>query len=136
MFKRKPKQEKRHFRPSKVTICIGLLDIFVISCLGIIYCSKDFKTFWIPTAMTTMHHQYLAYTLYSEKEVNKVMSENYIVENQEAIDFDAIVIGDTSEKSHYSSEYERQIFTRDEGNDLYKIIRIEEAKFKGYLTVI
>ncbi len=136
--KQKKERQKQHakFRPSKVTISVCMLDTFVLLCLGIIYLNKDFKTFWIPTAMTTMHHQYLAYTLYSESEVHKVMSENYIVENNEQMDFDAIVIGNTAEKSHYSSEYEEQIFTRDEDNDIYKIIRIEEPKFKGYITVI
>lgn len=136
--KKQKKAKKRtfRFRPAKVTIGICLLDIFVVAVLGVIYFNKEFKTFWIPTAMTTMHHQYLAYTLYSPEEIEKVMSENYMEEVRETTDFDAIVIGDTSEKSHYSSEYEKQIFTRDEGNDIYKIIRIEEAKFKGYLTVI
>ncbi len=133
---KKKKKIKWKHKPSKVTVAVSLLDIFVIFVLVVIYGNAKFKNFWIPTAMTTMHHQYLAYTLYSEEEIDKVMRENFIEENREAIDFDAIVIGDTSEKSHYSSKYEEEIFTRNEGNDIYKIIRIDEPKFKGYLTVI
>ena len=64
------------------------------------------------------------------------MSENYIEESTEKINLDDIVIGDNKEKSHYSSKYEKELFTRDEGNEVYKIIRLEEKKFKGYLTVI
>jgi exopolysaccharide biosynthesis protein len=64
------------------------------------------------------------------------MSENYIEQNTEEMNLDEIVIGNTKEKTHFSSEYERDMFTRDEGNDVYKIIRIEEQKYKGYLTVI
>lgn len=86
--------------------------------------------------MTTMSHKYLAYTLYGKDTVNKVMNENYIEKSIEEINLNEIVIGDTSEKKHYSSKYEQELYTRDEGNDLYKIIRLEEKKFKGYLTVI
>ena len=112
-----------------------LLDVSVVLFFVVIN-TDSFKSFWIPTAMTTMSHKYLAYTLYDEDTVNKVMSENYIEAPTEKINLDDIVIGDTSEKKSYSSKYEREIYTRDEGNEVYKIIRIQESKFKGYLTVI
>ena len=86
--------------------------------------------------MTTMTHKYLAYTLYDEDTVNKIMSENYIEQNTDEMNLDEIVIGNTKEKTHFTSEYERDMFTRDPNNDVYKIIRIEEQKYKGYLTVI
>lgn len=123
------------FKLSKFTILIFLLDLIVIDGLFVIN-SDNFKTFWIPTAMTTMSHKYLAYTLYDEDTVNKVMSSNYIEQNTEKVNLDDIVIGNTKEKSHYSSKYEKDLFTRMENNEVYKIIRIEEAKYKGYLTVI
>jgi exopolysaccharide biosynthesis protein len=126
---------KNIFKISKFTILVILLDLAAVAGLIVIN-NEDFKTFWIPTAMTTMTHKYLAYTLYDEDTVNKIMSENYIEQNTEAMNLDEIVIGNTKEKTHYSSEYEKELFTRDEGNDVYKIIRIEEQKFKGYLTVI
>lgn len=126
---------KNIFKISKFTILVILLDLAAVAGLIVIN-NDDFKTFWIPTAMTTMTHKYLAYTLYNEDTVNKIMSENYIEQNTEAMNLDEIVIGNTKEKTHYSSEYEKELFTRDEGNDVYKIIRIEEQKFKGYLTVI
>ena len=123
------------FRMARFTIFALFIDFCVIAALVVIN-YVEFKTFWIPTAMTTMSHKYLAYTFYDEETVNKVMSENYIEQNTEQVNLDDIVIGDTSEKKHYSSKYERDLFTRMEGNEVYKIIRIEEQKFKGYLTAI
>lgn len=123
------------FRMARFTIFALFIDFYVVAALIVIN-NVEFKTFWIPTAMTTMSHKYLAYTFYDEETVNKVMSENYIEQNTEQVNLDDIVIGDTSEKKHYSSKYERDLFTRMEGNEVYKIIRIEEQKFKGYLTAI
>lgn len=131
----KRRKFKFSIRISAITIFVILLDLVVASGLVVINL-EDFKSFWIPTAMTTMSHKYLAYTLYNEDTVNKVMSSNYIEQNTEKINLDDIVIGNTKEKSHYSSKYEKDLFTRMENNEVYKIIRIEESKYKGYLTVI
>lgn len=128
-------RKKLKLKISKFTVFTVLLDLVVIVVLVVINTS-GFKDFWIPTAMTTMSHKYLAYTLYSEDTVNEVMSSNYIEKPTEKIDLDDIVIGDTSEKKNYSSKYEKELYTRDEENEVYKIIRIEESKFKGYLTVV
>ena len=133
--KEKLKKKRKRLKIGKFTILIFLLDLIVVD--GLILINNDnFKNFWIPTAMTTMSHKYLAYTLYGEDTVNKIMSENYIEQNTEKMNLDDIVIGNTKEKSHYSSKYERDLFTRMENNEVYKIIRIEEQKYKGYLTVV
>lgn len=136
-FRQKKKQEKMSRRKiSKFTIAMMIVDLLVVMVLVIIYTPiVHFKTFWIPTAMTTMNHKYLAYTLYSEETVNKVMSENYIEETAEEVNLDDIIIGGEGNKS-YSSKYEKELFEKDPGNDVYKIIRLEENNFKGYLTVI
>lgn len=128
-------QENKKFYIHKFTILTILLDIFVVIVLIVIN-TTNFKTFWIPTAMTTMNHKYLAFTLYNEDTVYKIMSQNYIEQNTDSVNLDDIVIGNTQEKSHYSSKYEKDLYTREEGNDLFKIIRLEESKYKGYLTVI
>ena len=47
--------------------------------------------------------------IYDEDTVNKIMSENYIEQNTEAMNLDEIVIGNTKEKTHYSSEYEKEL---------------------------
>jgi len=91
-FRQKKKQEKMSRRKiSKFTIAMMIVDLLVVMVLVIIYTPiVHFKTFWIPTAMTTMNHKYLAYTLYSEETVNKVMSENYIEETAEEVNLDDI----------------------------------------------
>ena len=94
-----------------------------------------FDQLWIPTAMTTMEHKYLAYTLYSEELVTKVMNSNYIEVVNEKMNLDDIVIGANHDKK-YTSKYEQELFEKDPDNDVYKIIRLEEDSFKGYLTVI
>ena len=131
----KKEKKKLVLKIRKFTVLVFLLDIAVMAGLVVIN-TEDFKTFWIPTAMTTMSHKYWAYTLYGTDTINEVMSENYIEKPTEEINLNDIVIGDTSEKKHYTSKYEKELFTRDEGNDVYKIIRIDENGFKGYLTVI
>ena len=118
------------------TILIFLMDLCVIAGLYVIHTEK-FKTFWIPSAMTTMTHKYLAYTLYDEETVNRVMSENYIEQSTEEVNLEDIVInqGDLFTK-RYTNKYDKEIFTKIPGNDVYKLIRINESKFKGWLTVI
>ncbi len=135
MVKRKLKLKKPKIH--LLTVLVFLADLCVIAAFVIIYSPWfGFKDFWIPTAMTTMSHRYLAYTLYDEKTVDKVMSENYTKGVEEDVKLDDIVIDTNSANKHYTSKYEKEMFTKDPDNDLYKIIRLEEDNFKGYLTVI
>ena len=134
--KQKKLEKSARSKISKFTIFMMVMDVLVVAAFIIIYTPVvHFKTFWIPTAMTTMNHKYLAYTLYSEATVNKVMSENYIEQSTEEVNLDDIIIGGDGEKN-YSSKYEKELFEKDPDNDVYKIIRLEEDNFKGYLTVI
>lgn len=133
--KLKKKVRLRKWHLSKFTILIILLDILVID--GLIIIRNDrFKSFWIPTAMTTMSHKYLAYTLYDEETVNKIMSENYIEQSSEIMNLDDIIIGDVGKKKRYSNKYEKELFAQDPGNEVYKTIRIIEPKYKGWLIAI
>ena len=134
--RRKKEKKKKESKFSKFTLFVFAIDFFVILFFIIVYTPVvHFKTFWIPTAMTTMNHKYLAYTLYSESTVNKVMSENYIEQSSEEVNLDDITIGGNGNKN-YSSKYEKELFEKDPDNDVYKIIRLEEDNFKGYLTVV
>lgn len=137
-FKKEKKKMKKKVRLkiSFFTILIFLMDLCVVAGLYVIH-TEEFKTFWIPSAMTTMTHQYLAYTLYNQDEVNRVMSENYIEVSTEEVNLDDIVIneGDLFSK-RYTNKYDKEIFTKTPGNDVYKLIRINESKYKGWLTVI
>ena len=129
------KKKLRLKRLSKLTILIILLDILAIDALIVIHDDR-FKSFWIPTAMTTMNHRYLAYTLYDEETVNQVMSQNYIEQTTDTMNLDDIVIGSTKEKKHYANKYEEELFTRDPGNEVYKTIRMIEPRYKAWLIAI
>lgn len=129
-------KKKVHLKISFFTILVFLMDLGVIAGLVMIR-TEEFKTFWIPSAMTTMTHKYLAYMLYDEKTVNRVMSENYIEQSTEEVNLDDIVVNEGNLfTKRYTNKYDKEIFTKTPGNDVYKLIRINESKFKGWLTVI
>ena len=112
------------------------LDIIIILCFLFVYGPVDYaKNFWITTAMETGNHQYLAYIFYSEKTVDKVMSENYLEDIEDATNINSITIGATENKTTYSSIYEQQILEHDK-NDLYKLIEFKYGEFDCYLIAI
>ena len=136
--KKEKKKKKRvnKFPISFFTFLVFLADICCISGIYVINMPK-FKTFWVTSAMTTMSHKYLAYMLYDEATINKIMSENYIEQVSEEINLDDIVINNADLfTKRYTNKYDQEIFTKDPGNDVYKLIRINESKYKGWLTVI
>ena len=133
---KKKKDNKNKFPLSFFTIFLILMDLCVVSGLVVINLPK-FKTFWVTSAMTTMSHKYLAYMLYDEATINKIMSENYIETVTEEINLDDIVVNDANLfNKRYTNKYDQQIFTKDPGNDVYKLIRINEGKYKGWLVAI
>ncbi len=95
-----------------------------------------FKEFWITTAMTTMTHKYFANTFYSKETIDSVMNQNYIVSITEDVNLDDIVINGTGEKTHYESVYEEEIYTKDENNEVYKIIDLKGDDYVGWLVAI
>lgn len=86
--------------------------------------------------MTTMTHRYFANVLYDAKTINKVISENVIIESEDPTDTSAIKITQIEQKDNYESVYEEQILKKDEDNDLYKIINIKGSTYNGFVTVI
>ena len=132
----KKEKKKLRLKISFFTILVFLMDLCVIGGLYVIH-REEFKTFWIPSAMTTMSHKYLAYTLYDEETVNRIMSENYIEQSTEEVNLDDIVVNESDLfTKRYTNPYDKEIFTKTPGNDVYKLIRINEPKYKGWLTVI
>ena len=119
----------------KLTIVMIILDILVAICFFVTYGLTNFKNTIIATAMNTKNHQWIAYTFYSDQTINNVLAAEAYIPFDEGTNLDDIVI-DTKEKSSYDSEYEEQILTRDEGNDLYKVIEINENGKQGHLVVI
>jgi len=133
----KKKKKKMRLKISKFTILIFFLDILCIATLLMIYTSSKFTNFFVTTAMTTKSHRYLAYTLYSKEKISKILASNYVEKNTEEINLDDIVIGnDDMFSKKYNNKYEKELFTKDPGNDVYKTIRVIEPRYKGWIIGI
>ena len=113
-----------------------ILDLLAIAGLIVMYGPwKNFQNLYVTTAMKTMNHQYLAYVFYTERNVEKIMDNNYFIALDEDVNLDDIVI-DTKEKDTYKDEYEKELLTRDPGNDSYKVLNVKVGNAKGYLIAI
>ena len=119
----------------KLTITMAVLDILAIICFILFYAVKDFKYTLIATAMNTKTHQWVAYTFYSEEEVNRVLAADSYIPINEDVKLDDIVI-DTKEKDSYDNEYDEQVLTRDGNNEDYKLINIKVGGYNAYLVAI
>ena len=97
---------------------------------------NGFRNFWITSAMTTMNHQYLATWFYSDKTIQKVLASNSVEEVDESTNPDLVQLRHYTDKTIYKNEYDKEVLTRDEGNDLYKVIEIKGASYQGYLVVL
>ena len=132
----KKRRKKRKKGLYKMTILFIVLDLMAFVCFFLAYGPYGyFRNLLVATAMKTMDHQYLAYVLYSEEMVQKVLNSNYFVAIDEDANTEKIVI-DTDEKATYKDKYEEELLTRDKGNDLYKVIDVEVGSAKGYLVAI
>lgn len=116
-------------------ICI-ILDLLAFVGFFIMYGPFDkIRNLYVTTAMKTMNHQYLAKVFYSDQTIEKIMASNYIVPITDTVILDDIIIN-TKEKKTYKDEYEKELLTRNPGNDLYKVINVEVGNAKGYLVAI
>ena len=98
---------------------------------------SGFRNWLIPTAMTTMTHQYLATWFYSNDTVENILSQNAIIESGEDTDLNLITVGKIDfNTTTYANEYEKEILTKNSENDVYKIINIEGSGYKGYLVAV
>lgn len=131
--KNKTNKSKKQKIISVVTKAVA--TIYILGCssfLFLLYGPYDsFRTWLISTAMSTMNHQYLCKWFYNDKEIDKVINSNYIVEVNEETDTDLIDM--KTEK--YDNEYEEKILKRDK-DDKYKIIELKVNGQKAYLAAI
>ena len=134
----KTKKEKKKWSLKKKLLVAGasLFSLGICCFLFLFYGPIDsFKSFWITSAMTTMRHQYLATWLYSDEYIQKVLKSNIILEVDEETDASQIKFKKYT-TSIYKNEYDKQILTKDPGNDLYKVIEINGSRYKGFLVAI
>ncbi len=120
----------------KSTIFFLIVDILVIGCFVLFYGPfEDFRNTLVNTAMVTKSHQYIAYTFYSEKTVQKIMDLNRYIPVTDDVNLDDIVI-DTGEKDSYDNEYDEAILKRDKDNDDYKYLKVKVGKYDAHLVAI
>ena len=111
-----------------------LIDIIVAGCFFLTYGPVSFfRDFLVTTAMTSMTHKYLARTFYSEKMIQKVLSQNTIEMTESSTDTSKIIIG--GETDGYASVYEKEILDHKKNED-YKLIEFEYNGYDCYLVAI
>jgi exopolysaccharide biosynthesis protein len=129
----KKKKKKKTF---KLTIFFLILDLLAISCFILMYGPDSrFRNLLVNTAMNTMEHQWIAKVFFSDKKIEKIMQSNYFVAIEESVNTDDITI-DTKEKTNYKNKYEKELLTRDSGNDLYKVLEIKVGGSDAHLIAI
>ena len=137
---KKEKKKKNKKKSKKWVITFGVLDILAIVCIFLMYGPITyFRNLWVTSAMTTATHKYLAYVFFNQEQIDNIMSNNIVIEvegetNQDEIEFEEEV--EEPEEIVYSSPEEEQVLTKDEGNDVYKVIDIEGDGYKGHLLVV
>lgn len=130
----KSSKKKRKFLPFLVICFVIFFSSFAFLLYGPY---NGFRNFLITTAMTTMNHQYLATTFYSDKTIDKVLSENYVDEGDASTDTTLVSMTNYSSGSTmFLNKYDKEILTKDSGNDDYKLININGDGLRGYLVVI
>lgn len=112
---------KRKVRKILLFIFLFILVLTIFLLYGPI---SYFRDTLITTAMTTKSHQFIATFLYSNKTIEKVMSENKVIETKTE-----------KEERKNSENYDKEIVDR-KNNELYKLIEIKEKTFSGYLVAI
>lgn len=99
--------------------------------------NKGFRNWLIPTAMTTMTHKYFATWFYDTETIDSILDQNTIIESTEDTNLNLISVGNLDfDVTTYANEYEKEILTKDKGNDIYKVIPIEGKGYKGNLVAI
>ena len=131
-----PKKKKSHKKI--ITSLFALIVVFISSFAFLLYGPwNTFRNWLITTAMTTMSHQYLATWFYDDKTIEEVLNQNYVKETGESTDTTQVNLVDyTTSNKMFLNKYDKEILTKDPGNNLYKLINIEEDGQRGYLIAI
>ncbi len=118
-----------------VLFSLGTLGIIIVTFL--LYGPySGFREWLVTTAMTTMTHQYFATWFYDDDTIKYILDKNKVVEINETTDANAINMAGLKHTTQYENDFERAILERDEKNNDYKIIEINEKKFDGYLVAV
>lgn len=133
---KKMKKKKNKLKTFLSTICVlgflGILTGFFLLYGPI----KGFRDWYITSAMTTMHHQYLATWFFSAESIQEVLDNNKIIEVDDITDTTQIDTKETQIPVTYENEYERQVLEKDPNHPEYKLIDITGKGYSGYLAVV
>ena len=121
-------------------LIITLSSIFILLIIAILFLFygpwSGFRNFWITSSMTTISHQYLAKSIYSEETIKKVLEENKIIESIDTTDTNLIKFKKYNKNMQiFKNKYEKEILTKS-NNDLYKLIKISGKGYQGFLVAI
>ena len=132
----KPKKKKSGWYYTGVTFAT-ISNVIIIACFVIAYGPFSYlRELFITTAMRTMTHKYLANVIYSTETIQEVLANNVLIEPDQVMDEAAITIGKIEQPTTYSTIYEEQVLKRDAGNDLYKVITLNENGYKGWVVFV
>ena len=130
-------------RTFKTSLSVIYISIFVIASVLLYGNNSTVRDFIIDKAMRTTNHQYLATWLFDNKTISTSLAQlkeatAIEIEGSRRIDFEEINYNQTI----YANEYEAAILTKENEDDLYKIIEINgktigaNHTYKGYLVAI
>ena len=75
-----------------ITIILSICDILAITLLFLLYGPYNkFRDFLVTTAMSTMNHQYLATTFYSDDYIDKILKKHNLIEPEGNTDISKII---------------------------------------------
>ena len=137
--KKEIKEKKKWSLKKKLALATGSVFLVGISTFLFLFYGPwpGFRNFWITSAMTSMSDQYLASWFYSDETIQKVLAENKIIETGEITDPDLINFRKyNGSMLIFKNKYEKEILTKDPGNDLYKVINVSGKTYQGFLVAI
>ncbi len=134
----KKAKKKLSVKKKLIIVTSSIITFFLCVFLFLFYGPwSGFRNFWITSAMTTMSHQYLATFFYSDETIQKVLEENSIIEVNESTNPDLIKFKKYSNAmTIFKNKYEKEVLTKDKGNDLYKVINVAGKSYQGFLVVV
>ena len=115
---------KKNSSKKKIIIIVTItISTFISGGLFLLYGPySNFRNWLITTSMTTMNHQYLATTFYSQETINKVLMQNKIIEPNTKTDL-SLINTNTITTTIYKDKYEKEILEhKNKDSTVYKHI--------------
>ena len=117
-----------------LTIFCIFTNISIIVFLIVVYGNNNtFRNWWITNSISSGNHKWLAKVLYSDTTIKNTLAQNIVIEISENTDTNSINFD--TETKEYSSIYEKQILEH-ESDEIYKLVKIKENGYSGYIVAI